>query len=142
MFGIDNEKLVKKLRTEIIPGMKNQDAEDIVKYNLALKYLMDMGNLKQIGCLTGALLTSAGFFVFASPVAVGLCATGAIASGVEWWKSFKQTKDYCEYFKILIVGLELFHDQTPEKVSDILKNITAEELVDFLERQGGTSNAE
>ena len=141
MFGIDDKKLVKKLRNEIIPEIKDQDAEDIVKYNLALKYLMDMGNLKQIGCLTGALVTSVGFFAFASPVAVGLCATGAIASGVEWWKSVKQTKDYSDYFKILIIGLEIFHEQTPEKVSAILKNITAEDLVDFLERKGVTSNA-
>lgn len=136
MFGINNEKLINKLRTEVIPDIMNQDVEDIVKYNLALKYLIDMSDFKQIGCLTGVLLTSAGFFAFTSPVAIGLCATGAIASGVEWWKSFKKTKDYCEYFKVLIIGLELFHEQTPEKVSEILKDITAEDLVDFLEKEG------
>ena len=139
MFGINNEKLINKLRTEVIPDIMNQDVEDIVKYNLALKYLIDMSDFKQIGCLTGALLTSAGFFAFTSPVAIGLCATGAIASGVEWWKSFKKTKDYCEYFKVLIIGLELFHEQTPEKVSEILKDITAEDLVDFLEKEGVTN---
>ena len=139
MFGINNEKLINKLNNEVIPDIMNQDVEDIVKYNLALKYLIDMSDFKQIGCITGALLTSVGFFAFASPIAVGLCATGAIASGIEWWKSFQQTKDYCEYFKILVVGLELFHDQTPEKVSAILKNITVEDLVDFLEKEGVTN---
>lgn len=136
MFGINNEKLIEKLRTEVIPDIMNQDVEDIVKYNLALKYLIDMSDFKQIGCLTGALLISVGFFAFTNPVAIGACATGVIASGVEWWKSLKKTKDYCEYFKMLIIGLELFHDQTPDKVSAILKDITAEDLVDFLEKEG------
>lgn len=136
MFGINNEKLINKLRTEVIPDIMNQNVEDIVKYNLALKYLIDISDFKQIGCLTGALLTSAGFFAFTNPIVIGLCVTGAIASGVEWWKSFKKTKDYCEYFKVLIIGLELFHEQTPEKVGEILKDITAEDLVDFLEKKG------
>ena len=38
--------------------------------------------------------------------------------------------------------MEIFHEQTPEKISAILKNITAEDLVDFLEKKGVTSNAE
>lgn len=136
MFGINNEKLINKLRTEVIPDIMNQDVEDIVKYNLALKYLIDVSDFKQIGCLTGALLTSVGFFAFTNPIVIGACATGAIASGIGWWKSFKNTKDYSEYFKVLIIGMELFHDQTPEKVSEILKDITAEDLVDFLEKEG------
>ena len=142
MFGINNEKLIEKLRTEVIPDIMNQNVEDIIKYNLALKYLIDMSDFKQIGCLTGALFASIGTFAFANPIAVGLCATGIVASGVEWWKSFKQTKDYSNYFKILIIGMEIFHGQTPEEVSAILKNITAEDLVDFLERKGVASNAE
>ena len=136
MFGINNEKLINKLRTEVIPDIMNQDVEDIVKYNLALKYLIDMSDFKQIGCLTGALLTSVGAFAFANPIVIGACSTGTIASSIQWWKSFKQTKAYCEYFKVLIIGLELFHDQTPEKVSTILKDITAKDLVDFLEKEG------
>lgn len=136
MFGINNEKLINKLRTEVIPDIMNQDVEDIVKYNLVLKYLIDVSDFKQIGCLTGALLTSVGFFAFTNPIVIGACATGAIASGIGWWKSFKNTKDYSEYFKVLIIGMELFHDQTPEKVSEILKDITAEDLVDFLEKEG------
>lgn len=136
MFGINNEKLIEKLRTEVIPDIMNQDVEDIVKYNLALKYLIDMSDFKQIGCLTGALLTSVGFFAFTNPVAIGACATGVIASGVEWWKSFKNTRNYSKYFKILIIGMEIFHEQTPDKVSEILKDITAEDLVDFLEKEG------
>lgn len=136
MFGINNEKLIEKLRTEVIPDIMNQDVEDIVKYNLALKYLIDMSDFKQIGCLTGALLISVGFFAFTNPVAIGACATGVIASGVEWWKSFKNTRNYSKYFKILIIGMEIFHEQTPDKVSEILKDITAEDLVDFLEKEG------
>lgn len=139
MFGINNEKLIEKLRTEVIPDIMNQDVEDIVKYNLALKYLIDMSDFKQIGCLTSALLTSVGFFAFTNPVVIGACATGAIASGVEWWKSFKNTKNYSKYFKILIIGMEIFHEQTPDKVSAILKDITAEDLVDFLEKEGVTN---
>lgn len=139
MFGINNEKLINKLRTEVIPDLMNQNVEDIVKYNLALKYLIDMSDFKQIGCLTGALLTSAGFFAFTSPIAIGACATGAIASGIEWWKSFKDNKNYSKYFKILTIGMEIFHEQTPEKVRAILKDITAEDLVDFLEKEGVTN---
>lgn len=139
MFGINNEKLINKLRTEIIPDLMNQNVEDIVKYNLALKYLIDMSDFKQIGCLTGALLTSAGLFAFTNPIVIGACATGAIASGIEWWKSFKDTKNYSKYFKILIIGMEIFHEQTPDKISAILKDITAEDLVDFLEKEGVTN---
>ena len=130
MFGINNE---------IIPDIMNQDVEDIVKYNLALKYLIDMSDFKQIGCITGALLTSVGFFAFTNPIAIGACATGAIASGIEWWKSFKNTKNYSKYFKILIIGMEIFHEQTPDKIGAILKDITAEDLVSFLEKEGVTN---
>ncbi len=140
MFGINDEKLINKLRNEIIPEIINQDVEDIIKYNLALKYLIDMSDLKQIGCLTGALLTSVGAFAFVNPIVIGLCATGTIASGIEWWRSFKQTRNYSKYFKVLIIGLELFHEQTPEKVSEILKDITADDLVDFLEKEGVTND--
>ena len=136
MLGINNEKLIDKLNNEVIPDIMNQNVEDIVKYNLVLKYLIGMSDFKQIGCLTGALLTSVGFFAFTSPIIVGACATGAIASGIEWWKSFKNTKNYSKYFKILTIGIEIFHEQTPEKVSEILKGITAEDLVDFLEKEG------
>lgn len=139
MFGINNEKLINKLNNEVIPKIKEQDVEDIIKYNLTLKYLIDMSDLKQIGCLTGAILTSIGAFAFASPIVIGACATGTIASGVQWWKSFKQTKCYSEYFKVLIISLELFHERTPEEISEILKDITAEDLVDFLEKEGVTN---
>ena len=139
MFGINNEKLINKLNNEIIPDIMNQDVEDIVKYNLALKYLIDMSDFKQIGCITGALLTSVGFFAFTNPIAIGACATGAIASGIEWWKSFKNTKNYSKYFKILIIGMEIFHEQTPDKIGAILKDITAEDLVSFLEKEGVTN---
>lgn len=139
MFGINNEKLINKLNNEVIPDIMNQNVEDIVKYNLALKYLIDMSDFKQIGCLTGALLTSAGFFAFTNPIVIGACATGAIASGIEWWKSFKDTKKYSKYFKMLIIGMEIFHEQTPDKVGAILKDITAEDLVDFLEKEGVTN---
>lgn len=139
MFGINNEKLINKLRAEVIPDLMNQNVEDIVKYNLALKYLIDMSDFKQIGCLTGALLTSAGFFAFTNPIVIGACATGAIASGVEWWKSFKDTKNYSKYFKILTIGMEIFHEQTPDKISAILKDISAEDLANFLEKEGVTN---
>ena len=136
MFGINKEKLINKLNNEVIPKIQEQDVEDIIKYNLALKYLIDMSDLKQIGCLTGALLTSVGFFAFTNPIVIGACATGAIASGIEWWKSFKDTKNYSKYFKILAIGMEIFHEQTSDKISAILKDITAEDLVDFLEKKG------
>ena len=139
MFGINNEKLINKLNNEVIPDIMNQDVEDIVKYNLALKYLIDMSDFKQIGCITGALLTSVGFFAFTNPIAIGACATGAIASGIEWWKSFKDTKNYSKYFKILIIGMEIFHEKTPDEVGAILKDITAEDLVSFLEKEGVTN---
>ena len=136
MFGINNEKLINKLNNEVIPKIKEQDVEDIIKYNLTLKYLIDMSDLKQIGCLAGALLTSIGAFTFASPIVIGACATGIIASSVQWWKLFKQIRCYSDYFKVLIISLELFHGQTPEEVGKILKDITAEDLVDFLEKKG------
>ena len=139
MFGINNEKLINKLNNEVIPKIKEQDVEDIIKYNLTLKYLIDMSDLKQIGCLAGALLTSIGAFTFASPIVIGACATGIIASSVQWWKLFKQIRCYSDYFKVLIISLELFHGQTREEVGKILKDITAEDLVDFLEKEGVTN---
>lgn len=139
MFRINNEKLIDKLNTTVIPDIMNQDVKDIIKYNLALKYLIDMNDFKQLGCLLSALLTSVGTFTFTNPIAIGVCATGVIASGIQWYKSFKQTKNYSKYFKILIIGMEIFHEQTPDKVSVILKDITAEDLVDFLEKEGVTN---
>ena len=140
MFGINTEKLENKLMKEFIPEIMNQDAEDIIKYNLALRYLADMGELKQIGCLTGALAGSVGFFALSSPIIISLCATGAIASGVAFWKTHKQTLFYEKLFKILIIGLEIFHEKTPEDVSIILENITAEDLADFLDKEGVVNN--
>ncbi len=140
MFGINTKKLENKLLNEVIPEIMNQDAEDIIKYNLALKYLADMGELKQIGCLTGALAGSVGFFALSSPIVVSLCATGAIASGVAFWKAMMKTRDYNKLFKVLIIGLQIFHEQTPEDVSKILDNITAEDLVDFLDEKGVVGN--
>lgn len=139
MFGINNEKLINKLNNEVIPEITNKNVEDIVKYNLALKYLIDTNDFKQIGCLVSTTLTCVGAFGFASPVLIGLCSTAAIASGVSWWKSFKATKEYCKYFNVLLIGLELFHKQTPEEVGVILKDITAEDLVNFLEKEGVTN---
>ena len=140
MFGIDTEKLIDKLKSEVIPEIMNQDAEDIIKYNLALRYLADMSELKQIGCLTGALAGSVGFFALSSPIIISLCATGAIASGIAFWKTMTQAKRYEKLFKVLIIGLEIFHDQTPEDVGRILENITAQDLVDFLEKEGVVNN--
>ena len=45
-----------------------------------------MSDLKQIGCLTGALLTSIGAFAFASPIVIGACATGTIE---DRWELFE-----------------------------------------------------
>ena len=140
MFGINNEKLVNKIKTEVIPEIMNQDIEDIIKYNLALRYLADMSEFKQIGCLLGALVGSVGFFTLSSPITISLCATGAIASGITFWKTMIKVKDYEKLYKVLIIGLELFYNTVPEDISKILDNITAEDLVDFLEEKGVANN--
>ncbi len=142
MFNIDNKKFLNKIKFEVLPGIVEQDVEDIVKYNLALNYIMKVNLYKQIGLLTGATVGSICFFALSSPVLIAAGATGAIASLVNVRKVFKEDAMCEKLFKLLILGLEIIHEASPSDVQEILKDITAEDLIDFLERKGLTTNEE
>ena len=139
MFGINDEKLINKLMTEVIPKIENQDAVNIIKYNLALIYLIDVGKLKQIACLTGIVIGSTCSFAISSPIWIAAGTTGVIASIINLRKTYKSYREFDRLFRALIIGLEIFHGMTSEQIIYILKNISAEELVDFLEKEGVTN---
>ena len=136
MFGLNSEKVFNKIKFEVLPEIANQDVEDIVKYNLALNYMSKMNSYNQMGLLTGATIGTACFFAFTSPILVAAGATGAIASLIHVRKAFKDEAMCDKLFKLLILGLEIVHEATPKDVQQILDNITAEDLVEFLERKG------
>lgn len=142
MFGIDANKLFDKIKGEVLPEMPTQDVDELVKYGLALNYLIKMNTYKEIACLTGATVGSFCFFAISSPLWAAAGATGAIAGIIHYAKSAKESAMSDKFFKLLTLGLDMIHNATPEEVQKILNNITAEDLVDFLERKGVTSNAE
>ena len=142
MFRVNDEKLINKLMTEVIPKIENQDTANIIKYNLALIYLIDIGKLKQIACLTGVVIGSTCFFAISSPIWTAVGATGAIASIINLRKTYKAYKEFDKLFKTLIMGLEICHGMTSEQIIYILKNISAEDLVDFLEKENLTGKEE
>lgn len=136
MFGIDANKLFNKIKSEVLPEMSTQDIDDLVKYNLALNYLIKMNSYKEIACLAGATIGSICFFSISSPLWAAAGATGAVAGIIQYTKSVKELSMCNKFFKLLIMGLDLIHNAAPEEVQRILNDTSAEDLVEFLERKG------
>ena len=141
MFGIDNKKLITKLNEVVLPKMSFQTPEDVVKYNLALKYLIDMSEFKKVGCMLGMLVGSTAFFYASGVIISSAGATFAIASTVGLAKTHTAQKQYKRLFGALSMGLKLVHLLNQDEVQEILNRITADDLVDFLERECLTENS-
>jgi hypothetical protein len=140
MFGIDNEKLITKLNEVVLPKMVAQDPEDVVKYNLALKYLIEMSDFKKIGCMLGMFVGSTTFLCTSGVIIPSAGATFAIASTVVLVKTHTVQKQYKKLFGALLIGLRSVHLLEQNEVQEILNKITADDLVDFLERECLTEN--
>lgn len=141
MFGIDNEKLIAKLNEVVLPKMSFQTPEDLVKYNLALKYLIDMSDFKKIGCLLGMTAGSVTFIYASGAIVPAAGATFALASTIGLVKTHAKQKQYKKLFGALLIGLKLVHLLEENEVQEILNKITADDLVDFLERECLTENS-
>lgn len=135
MFGVDLNKLEAKLLNEVFLNLEEQDVEDIVKYNLAVKYVLDISELKQIACLAGTLVGASCFFAVSSPIIASACATCAIAGLIGTAKTRKNTKKFNKFYKALVVSLSLVYNASPQEVHEMLSRISADDLVDFLEKQ-------
>ena len=142
MFGINNDKLVEKINDVVLPKMLLQEPEDLIKYNLALQYLSNMSDFKILGCSLGAI---AGVTAFACIESIPLAALGATASIACIIKSFKlnrQKKEFDKLFALIITGLKIVHFISDEDMAKILNNISAEDLISFLEKEDLTSKEE
>lgn len=140
MFGINNDKLVERINTVVLPGMLFQEPEDLVKYNLALKYLIDMNNVKRSAYACGAI---AGILIAAYAgstylIAAGL--TGTVAGGIGFKKANTKMKECRKLFKLILIGMKMVHLLSDEEMMKLLDNVSADDLVDFLEKEGVTNN--
>ena len=118
---------------EVFPKIKEQNTTDLVKYNLALRYLSELTDVKKLVCALGTTIGVTGFFVLQTPIMAALFATGAVAGIIEFFKNNKLGKEFDLVFKALALALEHLHEETPESVKAILDNITPNDLVKFLE---------
>ena len=135
MFGINNEKLMDKLMEEVLPKIKEQNTTDLVKYNLALRYLSEVTDIKKLVCALGTTIGVTGFFVLQTPMMAALFATGAVAGTVEFVKNNKLGRQFDLVFKALSLALEHLHEETPESVKAILDDITVDDLIEFLDNK-------
>lgn len=139
MFGINNDKLVERINTVVLPGMLFQEPENLVKYNLALRYIISMSNYKKIACIFGAV-TSALIAAYGGSVyitAAGL--TGLMASCIETKKAKDKAEECEKLFKLISIGLKIVHFLSDEDIKSLLNKISADDLVDFLEKEGVTN---
>lgn len=142
MFGINESKLMEKVNEVILPKMLLQEPEDLVKYNLALKYLMDMSDFKMLGCTLATVLGTTAFFCLESTVPVALGATAAIAAAIKTVKLNSKKKEYRKAFALIITGLKIIHLLTDEDLDGILDKITSDDFISFLEKQELTEKEE
>ena len=134
MFGIDHEKLLNKLMEEVFPNIKDYSKDEIVKYNLAVKYILDMSDFKIALCTAGAIVGAFCFFVISSPIGAAFSATAAIASVINGFKTDKKSIDFYRINNALVIALSEVLKATPEEVQEILNNTKAEDFIDFLEK--------
>jgi uncharacterized membrane protein required for colicin V production len=139
MLGyVNNEKVVEKIKYDVLMNIENQDIDSIVKYTLVLKSFIDFTDLKQIGTFLGMTTGAIIAFNIVTPIGIAAGATLAIASLSSSNKNRKAVKLYKKLLTVLLMSLDIVHNATPEQVQSILDRTSAEDLVDFLENEGCT----
>lgn len=136
MFRINANKLEDKLLNEVFTDLGKLETEDIVKYCLAIKYITSKAEFKEVVCLAGTVIGASCFFAFSAPIPVALCATGAIAGLIKARENYKEFKRFDKLHKALAMALGVFFDADDKVVKQILDRLTAEDLVNFLEKEG------
>lgn len=139
MLGyVNNEKVVEKIKYDVLMNIENQDVDSIVKYTLVLKSFIDFTDLKQIGAFLGMTTGAIVAFNIVNPVGIAAGITLTIASLSSSNKNRKAVKLYKKLLTVLLMSLDIVHNATPEQVQAILDRTSAEDLVDFLENEGCT----
>jgi hypothetical protein len=139
MLGyVNNEKVVEKIKYDVLMNIESQDIDSIVKYTLVLKSFIDFTDLKQIGTFLGMTTGAIIAFNIVTPIGIAAGATLAIASLSSSNKNRKAVKLYKKLLTVLLMSLDIVHNATPEQVQSILDRTSAEDLVDFLENEGCT----
>jgi uncharacterized membrane protein required for colicin V production len=139
MLGyINNEKVVEKIKYDVLMNIESQDIDSIVKYTLVLKSFIDFTDLKQIGTFLGMTTGAIIAFNIVTPVGIAAGLTLTIASLSSSNKNRKAVKLYKKLLTVLLMSLDIVHNATPEQVQAILDRTSAEDLVDFLENEGCT----
>ena len=138
MFGINNDKLVERINTVVLPGMLSQEPESLVKYNLALKYLIDMSSFKKIICASGVIAGALTAICCSSTYITAAGLTGIIAGGIGFRKADAKIKEYRKLFRLILVGMKVVHLLSDEEMVRLLDNISADDLVDFLVKENLT----
>jgi uncharacterized membrane protein required for colicin V production len=139
MLGyVNNEKVVEKIKYDVLMNIENQDIDSIVKYTLVLKSFIDFTDLKQIGTFLGMTTGAIIAFNIVTPVGIAAGLTLTIASLSSSNKNRKAVKLYKKLLTVLLMSLDIVHNATPEQVQAILDRTSAEDLVDFLENEGCT----
>ena len=135
MFGIDNDKLIEKVNIVVLPKMLFQEPEDLIKYNLALRYIINMSNYKKIACIFGAvasaLVAAYGGSVYIT--AAGL--TGLMAGCIETKKAKDKAEECEKLFKLILIGLKVVHFLSDEDIESLLNKVSADDLINFLEKE-------
>jgi uncharacterized membrane protein required for colicin V production len=139
MLGyVNNEKVVEKIKYDVLMNIESQDIDSIVKYTLVLKSFIDFTDLKQIGTFLGMTTGAIIAFNIVTPVGIAAGLTLTIASLSSSNKNRKAVKLYKKLLTVLLMSLDIVHNATPEQVQSILDRTSAEDLVDFLENEGCT----
>jgi uncharacterized membrane protein required for colicin V production len=139
MLGyVNNEKVVEKIKYDVLMNIESQDIDSIVKYTLVLKSFIDFTDLKQIGTFLGMTTGAIIAFNIVTPVGIAAGLTLTIASLSSSNKNRKAVKLYKKLLTVLLMSLDIVHNATPEQVQAILDRTSAEDLVDFLENEGCT----
>lgn len=135
MFKLNSDKLIKKVKYEVLPEMLVQDAEDIVKYNLLLTYVIKANSFKQLACLTGVTVGTACFFYLTSPILVGAGATMSIAGLIQYVKLHREDVLCQKLFHLLLIGLDTVLEVPSVEVQRLLDQTTVEDLLNFVKNK-------
>lgn len=139
---INNVAVIEELENKVIPNINDYNISEIAKYALTLKLFIDMGDFKKLGSYVGMTVGTTAFIACTSTIPVAAGATVAIASFIKLIKTNKESLAYKLIFVDLLDRLKATHNPTPEDLSNILKDISAEDVVSFLDFKGFISHNE
>ena len=137
---VNNFAVMEELENNVIPNMDNHNINEVAKYALTLKFFIDMGDIKKLGTYVGMTVGATVFLACTSAVPVAAGATLTIASIAKFVKELRESYVYKKTFVDLLDELKAVHNPTPEDLSNVLKEISAEDLVSFLELKGFICN--